>query len=507
MKKEETSAPRKISVLYPLQSIVDPTSYKDKAIRVAAYCRVSTGSDIQLVSYRAQVKYYESYIRERPDYIFAGIYADEGLSGTDLTKRDEFNQMMQDARDSKFDLIITKSLSRFGRNTLDCLNSLRELKSLGIDVLFESENIRLLGSSSELLISLMSAFHQAESENLSENVKWGIRKKYAKGNIRSIPSGKFLGYDKDKHGDLVINDDQAVLVRRIYREFLEGYSPYLIAKRFTEENLSMAYGGKQWCPSHISKVLLNEKFKGDTMFQKTFNTCYLTKKRAKNRGEIHKYYLEDSHPAIIDKETWELVQLEFKRQDEFLKAHHLQQYRRDETNPFSNKIICGTCGSTYGRYKSNRVGEDYRPYLRCISFNVKKWTAIEGRSFTPKPHHRKSMEAYNIKRRKDPLPRQMYCTDVQIDVDTPETAFITAWNYLVENKANFEGDWKNIMEFGDKLEAYRASELMRLLEEVGIIEEVTYDLVIRTLSHMEVGVDSEMKVIFLCGTELVIETE
>jgi hypothetical protein len=269
----------------------------------------------------------------------------------------------------------------------------------------------------------------------------------------------------------------------------------------------MAYGGKRWCPSHITKVLKNEKFKGDTMFQKTFNTCYLTKKRAKNNGELHKYYVEDSHPAIIDKETWERVQLEMQRREEFLKAHRRLQYRRDDTNLFSNKIFCGTCGSAYGRYKSNRVGEDKRPYLRCISFNGKKGTEIEGRSFTPKPLHRKSMKAYNIKRRKDPLPRQMYCTDIQIDVDTPETAFITAWNYLFENREQYEVQWRSIMEFGDMLEAYRASELMRLVEEVGIIEEVTYELVIRTLSHMEVGVDSEMKVIFLCGTELVIETE
>ena len=493
--------------MYPLQSIAGPTDYKKKILRVVAYCRVSTGSEVQLVSYRAQVKYYESYIRERPEYIFSGIYADEGISGTDLTKRDEFKQMMQDARDNKFDMIITKSLSRFGRNTLDCLNCLRELKGLGIDVFFESEHFRLLGTNSELLISLMSAFHQAESENLSENIKWGIHKKYASGNIRSIPSGKFLGYDKDKYGDLVINEDQAELVKRIYQEFLDGYSPYQIAKRFTFESLPMAYGGKQWCVSHITKVLKNEKFKGDTMFQKTFNTCYLTKKRAKNKGELHKYYLENSHPAIIDKETWQLVQMEFVRRDEFLKAHNFKNYHSQGLNPFENKIFCGTCASAFCRYESNRVGENNRPYLRCKSFNGRKWTEIEGRMFTPKPLHRKSLEAYNINRRKDPLPRQMYCTDIQLDVDAPETAFITAWNYLVENKVDFETEWKSIMEWGDKLLAYRAKELMRLVEEIGLIEEATYELVIKTLSHMEVGADGEINVIFLSGTGLEVVTK
>lgn len=228
----------------------------------------------------------EKYIEDRPEYIFAGIYTDEGISGTDLKKRDAFNRMLQDARAGGIDMIITKSLSRFGRNTLDCLKCLRELKSLNVDVFFEKEQIHSLTSQGEVLISLISAVAQTESLALSENIKWGIRRKYERGLIKSIPSGKFLGYDKDQDGNLVINEAQAAIVRRIYQEFLVGYGTFQIAKRLTAEKVPTAYGGKEWCASHIKKVLTNEKIKGDTRFQKTYNADYLTKKRVKNRGEL-----------------------------------------------------------------------------------------------------------------------------------------------------------------------------------------------------------------------------
>ncbi len=202
---------------------------------------------------------------------------------------------MQDAIEDRVDMIITKSLSRFGRNTLDCLNSIRELKALGVDVYFEKENIHTMRSEGELLITLISAVAQNESQAQSENVKWGIRRKYERGHVQSVPCGKFLGYDKDDDGNLVINETRAAIVRRIYQEFLDGYGTFQIAKHLTGEKAPMAYGGKEWCASHIKKVLTNEKIKGDTKFQKTYNSDYLTKKRAKNNGELPQHYCENTH--------------------------------------------------------------------------------------------------------------------------------------------------------------------------------------------------------------------
>lgn len=252
-------------------------------LRVAAYCRVSSSSDEQIASYNAQVQYYKKYIIEKPDYDFAGIYTDKGISGTDLRKREGFNRLMQDAREGKLDMIITKSLSRFGRNTLDCLNSIRKLRTLGVDVFFEKENIHTKTSEGEVLLTLISAVAQNESLALSENVKWGIRRKYEKGCIQSIPSGKFFGYDKDELGNLIINEAQAITVRRMYQEFLDGYGYYTIAEHLTVNGVITECGNLVWNFSVLKRILTNEKYKGDTLFQKTYNADYLTKRRVKQR--------------------------------------------------------------------------------------------------------------------------------------------------------------------------------------------------------------------------------
>ena len=253
--------------MYPIQNSLRREESKEPIKRAAAYCRVSSGSEEQLSSFNAQVQYYKKYICDYPDYEFAGIYADEGISGTDLRKRDGFNQMIKDAKAGKIDVIITKSISRFGRNTLDTLNSIRALKELGVDVYFEKENIHTINSEGELLITLLSATAQQTSQSQSENLKWGIRKQYERGNIKSVGSGKFLGYTKDEEGNLMIDEKEAVIVKRIYQEFLEGYGTHQIANRLTEEKVPMTFDGKGWCASHIKKVLTNEKHKGDFRFQ------------------------------------------------------------------------------------------------------------------------------------------------------------------------------------------------------------------------------------------------
>ncbi len=485
--------------MYPLPSTegTKTTGNDEAKNRVAAYCRVSSGSEEQLGSLNAQTSYYEKCINDNPDYILAGIYTDEGISGTDLKKREAFNRLMQDAREGHIDMIITKSLSRFGRNTLDCLRSLRELKALNVDVLFEKEQIHCLTSQGEVLISLISAVAQTESLALSENVKWGIRRKYERGHVQSIPSGKFLGYDKDQEGNLVINEAQAAIVRRIYQEFLDGYGTFQIARRLTDEKVPMAFGGKEWCASHIRKVLTNEKIKGDTRFQKTYNADYLTKRRAKNRGELPQYYIEGSHPGIIDRDTWECVQLELARQKRYCQDHHISTYHwSNEKHPLSARITCSTCGCTYMLVGSKKKGEEGTKYWRCSSFVGNRGTEIEGRTFTIIRPDRGSTKPYNIRRRKKPEERPMLCTDIRISASEPELAFIRAWNRLVDKRERYLLEWQKAICGNELLKAYRTRELMRLVEQVGHIDAMPYDLMLKTLDHIEIGIDGELDVVF-----------
>jgi len=426
-----------------------------------------------------------------------------------LKKRDAFNRMMQDCRDGHIESIITKSVSRFGRNTLDCLNSTRELKALGIDVFFEKENIHTMQSEGELLLSLISAVSQNESYTQSENVKWGIRRKYERGNIKSIPSGKFLGFDKDGNGNFVINEAQAKIVRRIYREFLDGYGTYQIAARLTRENVPMAHGGKEWCASHIRKVLVNEKMKGDTLFQKTFNADPLTKHRVKNNGELPQLYLEDTHPGIVDKNTWECVQMEFSRQAQYCEEHYISKfYNNSRYYPLSSKITCGSCGNTFMQLESSRMEDGSRRYWRCSSFNGMNGKVIEGHTHTmpgpyTKPFDGSKAARYRAKHRKPPVIRDMLCTDIPIDTGVPERAFISVWNRLVKGYKRYLSVWQKTIAGNDVLNAYRAKELMRLITETGCIERIPDELMLKTLDHIEIGVDG-LEVVFLAGTRIKI---
>ncbi|MBW9171211.1 recombinase family protein [Clostridium estertheticum] len=372
--------PKRVFVLYPLPNTLnlEVTDNNESKLRVAAYCRVSSSSEEQISSYNAQVQYFKNYIIENPEYDFAGIYMDKGISGTNLRRREDFNRLMQDARENKVDMIITKSLSRFGRNTLDCLNSIRELRALGVDVFFEKENIHTKTSEGEVPITLISAVAQNESLNQSENIKWGIRRKYEKGCIQSIPSGKFFGYNKDEAGKLIINEAQAIIVRRIYQEFLEGHGYYKIAEHLTEEGVVTECGNLVWSCSTLKKILTNEKYKGDTLFQKTYNADYLTKRRIKNNGDLLKYYHEDTHPAIIDKNTWECVQLEFVRQAGFIKEHSTNKYHQHSKElPFSGKLICKNCGHTLIRRESKRTKDKGEYYWCCKRYRAEKNSTVE----------------------------------------------------------------------------------------------------------------------------------
>ena len=274
---------------------------------MAAYCRVSTDQEEQLLSYENQVNYYTKFIKDNPLYTFAGVYADEGISATNTKKREEFNRMIADCREGKIDMIITKSISRFARNTLDCLNYVRELKELGIGILFEKENINTLDAKGEVLLTILSSLAQDESRSISENSTWGIRRRFETGKHK-MSTKRFLGYDSDETGKLIVNSRQAKIVVRLFQEFLDGKTTDYIKRIFEREGVVNWDGSTKWHATTMNSMLQNEKYKGDALLQKSYTVDFLTKKRAKNSGEVQMYYVEDDHEAghshTIDEHVW-----------------------------------------------------------------------------------------------------------------------------------------------------------------------------------------------------------
>ena len=338
-------------------------------MRVAAYCRVSTDSEEQLNSYEAQKTYYTQKIQDSPDWEMAGIYADEGISGTSLKKRTQFNKMITACKRGRIDLIITKSLSRFARNTVDCRDTVRLLKANGIGVYFEKENINTLTESSEFLVTLFSGFAQAESESLSKNVTWG-KEKSAKAGKVTFQYKKMLGYRKGADFQPEIVPEEAEIIRRIYHRYLDGCTLGKIKKELDEDGNPTAQGVEYWLSAIIRNILTNEKYMGDALLLKTYVTDCITKKVKKNIGERPMYYVENNHPAIISRELFDLVQKEMTRRSSKRKV--LQKSGKTELGKYSGKyaltelLVCGECGSPYKRVTWARNGKK-RIVWRCVS--------------------------------------------------------------------------------------------------------------------------------------------
>ena len=330
---------RKIESFASLDPSVTAATQQKK--QVAAYARVSTDSDEQLSSYEAQVAFYTQHIKSNPEWEFVDVYTDEGISGTNTRKREGFNRMVEDALNGNIDLILTKSISRFARNTVDTLTTIRKLKEKKVEVYFEKENIYTLDAKGEVMLTIMSSLAQEESRSISENVTWGKRKSMADGKF-SLAYKNFLGYEKGEDGFPKIVEEEAKIVRQIYSWFLEGRTIRAIADSLTQQGIPTPRRKTKWSVSTITSILTNEKYKGDALLQKTYTADYLTKSVKKNHGEVPQYYIEDSHPAIIDPETFELVQNEMKRR----RPHRHQLHRN---SPFTAKIICSDCGGFYGR--------------------------------------------------------------------------------------------------------------------------------------------------------------
>lgn len=321
--------------------------------KVAAYARVSTDHEEQQNSYEAQKDYFTRQIANNPDWTFAGMYADEGISATNTKKRDSFNQMIDDALAGKIDLILTKSVSRFARNTVDSLSTIRILKEKGVEVYFEKENIHTLDAKGELLITIMSSLAQEESRSISENTTWGMRKQMADGKY-SLCYKYFMGYEKGPDGKMVINEEQAKVVRLIFKLYLDGYSSTAVAEELEKRGIKNSHGGERWHAATILSMLKNEKYMGDVLLQKTFVTDFLTKKTKKNEGELQQYYIENDHPGIVSKEIFEQVQIELKRRAD----HHYSG-----KSLYGSKIRCGQCGNWYGSKLWHSNNMKYRKFI------------------------------------------------------------------------------------------------------------------------------------------------
>ena len=317
-----------------------PIKEKKNKLRVAAYARVSTDHNDQFTSYEAQIDYYTQYIKSRSDWEFVKVYTDEGITGTSTKHREGFKHMVSDALNGKIDLILTKSVSRFARNTVDSLTTIRKLKEHNVECYFEKENIWTFDGKGELLITIMSSLAQEESRSISENCTWGQRKRFSDGKA-TVPFGRFLGYDRGPNGEFVVNPEQAKVVKQIYRLFLNGLSYHGIARRLTDEGIKTPGGKNTWNTTTIKSILQNEKYKGDALLQKGYTTDFLTKKRKKNEGELPQYYVKGSHEAIVTPEMFNLVQHEIEKRSNDDKYHN-------GLHVFSCKVKCGQCGSWYG---------------------------------------------------------------------------------------------------------------------------------------------------------------
>ena len=342
-------------------------------LRVAAYARVSTAQEEQQSSLKAQTDYYTKKIAGNPGWQFVKVYVDNGISGLQTKLREGFNQMVEDCLAGHIDLVLTKSISRFARNTLDTIITVRKLKEKNIAVYFEKENIYSTDAKGEFLLTLMSSLAQEESRSISENVTWGQRKRMADGKV-SIAYSRFLGYDQGiEKFTMVVNEEQAVTVRLIFRMFLQGYTPHTIAVILTEQGIETPTGMDIWNAATVRRMLSNEKYKGDALLQKDFTVDFLQKKMKKNEGELPKYYVEGDHEAIISPWLFDYVQ-------ERSKARERSNYRRYSGHKLlSSKVVCGECGSTYGPRPWHSTSYNHLvwqcrrrivKYNKCPAYNV-----------------------------------------------------------------------------------------------------------------------------------------
>lgn len=325
---------------------------------------VSTDSEEQASSYEVQVEHYTQFIEKNPEWELAGIFADDGISGTNTKKREEFNRMIEACMAGHIDMIITKSISRFARNTLDCLKYIRKLKEKNIPVFFEKENINTMDSKGEVLLTIMASLAQQESQSLSQNIKLGLQYRYQNGEVQ-VNHNRFLGYTKDEDGHLIIEPTEAEVVKRIYREYLEGSSLLQIGRGLEADGILTAAGKAKWRPETLRKILQNEKYIGDALLQKTYTVDFLNKKRVQNNGIVLQYYVENSHPPIIPRDLYMQVQEEMVRRANLHSGEKRKKRVYSSKYALSSIVYCPKCGDIYRRIAWNNRGKHSTVWRCC----------------------------------------------------------------------------------------------------------------------------------------------
>ena len=420
----------KVTIIPPtINPLTHLPSVSPRRRRVAGYARVSTDSDEQATSYEAQVDYYTRYIQSKPEWEFVSVYTDEGLSGLNTKKRDGFNRMVSDALAGKIDLIITKSVSRFARNTVDSLTTIRKLKERSVECYFEKESIWPFDSKGELLITIMSSLAQEESRSISENITWGQRKRFADGKV-SMPYKRFLGYEKGEDDLPAVVEEEANVVRLIYRLFLEGRTPAGICRYLEQAGIPAPGGGSKWSKTTVESILLNEKYKGDALLQKKFTIDFLQKKMKPNEGEVPQYYVEGSHPAIVESDEWEQVQAEYARRKRLGRSY-------SGKGVLAAKLVCADCGGFYG----SKVWHSTDAYRRVVWHCNNKFKNGER------------------------------CGTPTLGTETIQTMFIRAYNLLMNNLPQIIADCelmrKSLTDF-----AALDAEIDRQTEEAEVVAEL-----------------------------------
>ena len=345
----------------------DTLSTKKAKTRVCAYCRVSTDVEEQLLSFESQKKYYIDKISQNEAWEFVDIYADEAVTGTKASVREGFQRMINDCLDGKIDIVMTKSISRFARNTIDTLHYVRKLKEKNVAVIFEEEHINTLAMEGELLLTILSSVAQQEVSNTSSHVKKGLKMKLERGEL--IGFNGCIGYDYDsKTKSITINEDEAKIVRYIFNRYAEGYGASTIGKELRQMNIKTKKGHDRWSDTVITGIIKNEKYIGDCLFGKTYTVDPIEKKRIPNKGQYDMVYMENHHEAIIDKET-------YQKANQYLEARSRGKRQLIEGEfldfkgkyPFSRKIRCGFCGAVFTRRHHKQTSIDYKATWKCLT--------------------------------------------------------------------------------------------------------------------------------------------
>lgn len=373
---------------------------------VCAYARVSTKEDLQLNSLDNQVGVYVEEIISNPNYNFVGIYADWGKSGTSTHARDEFNEMIEAARNGFIDLILVKSISRFSRNTVDSLSLVNELRNLGVEILFENDNISSFDLSIDMMLSIMSAFAEEEARQISENIKWSHRRRMREGKY-TIPTKIMLGFTRDEDNNLIIDEDESEIIRLIYKLYLDGYGIARIGRHLENKGYKTITGNSNWTNGTIVNILENEKYKGDATLQKSFVPDFKINRSKENTGELPMYKVFDSHPAIIDDETFDKVQ-ELRRIKSIKYKGHKSKYRsRPEYTSF---LTCYYCGKNFN-YKTNKNASTYAEKHFVCSTNL----------------------------------REKICIADMVSLSVFEPALLKLINLVIKHKRNFSKDIEELM--------------------------------------------------------------